>query len=412
MFEPQFRPVGTRGSLEQYLPKVQNAIVKAVAQAQESFSHKTLRLNTPNLKVLAAILVEFAEDRHCEIGIWHCVERSNTEFFGTPLPFLSVPEAPIDQDEISPARLQHFLWVLCPQFKTGLHLRPDHTDLVRLAQVAAQVLREQFAALPKESGVKLFLGTANRHGWEVKRKLVWLGTKSYLFRIFCQRYVEQHESEHSEIGVIDDFLCQNCTEWAGLGALDVLAGILDLPPDRRADLISWSERHNALFQVLSGNNEKIEVLNMIIDVTYRVSLNLQQSPFTPGKFLIGSLVPWDGDLCWSGEQRLFDRLDAAAIEQIKQQYRKRTTIYYRYSPQDLAKAQEMIRAQYDEFVASHGKDWVVYQDGLTMAADLKKSAVAKIAALPEDERTRLMQKHGLSSSCSRPSSAGQMIPEM
>ena len=46
-------------------------------------------------------------------------------------------------------------------------------------------------------------------------------------------------------------------------------------------------------------------------------------------------------------------------------------------------------------MASHGKDWVVYPDGLMMTADWQKSAKAKIAALPEDERKRFLEKHGL-----------------
>ena len=46
-------------------------------------------------------------------------------------------------------------------------------------------------------------------------------------------------------------------------------------------------------------------------------------------------------------------------------------------------------------MASHGKDWVVYPDGLTMAADWQKAAAAKFAAIPEDERKRLMKKYGL-----------------
>jgi len=54
--------------------------------------------------------------------------------------------------------------------------------------------------------------------------------------------------------------CQQCTEWPGLGPLEVLASVLDLPLERRAALFSWSERHNAVFKVLSGNKEKIEVL--------------------------------------------------------------------------------------------------------------------------------------------------------
>ena len=390
-----FRPEGYEGSVEAYLPRVQNATVKALTQAQKGLSHETLKLDTPHLKTLAAILVEFVEDLHCEIGIWRSLERFNTEFFGTPLPFLSVATTAFPPDEISPTRLQHFLWILYPQFIPHLLLRPDHTDLVRLTQVAADVLREQFADLPKDSGVKRFLERPDKHGWEVKRKLVWLGTKSYLFRIFCQQYIEEQNAEFSDIGVIDDFLCQQCTDWAGLGALEVLAGVLDVPPQRRADLLSWSERHNAVFKVLAGNTEKIEVLNLINDVKYRVRLTLKRNPFARGDFIYGSLVPWDGHWYWSGEQRKFDRLDAAAIEQLQQHYRKQPMIYYRYSPGDLKQAREMVRRHHEEFVASHGKDWVVYPDGLTMAADWQKSLTAKIAAIPEDQRKRLVEKHGL-----------------
>jgi hypothetical protein len=226
--------------------------------------------------------------------------------------------------------------------------------------------------------------------------LVWLGTRSYLFRVFCQRFIEQDKAGLSEITVIDDFLCQQCTEWAGLGALEVLAGVLDLPPERRADLLSWSERRNAVFKVLSAGSQKIEVLNLINDAKYGVRMDMmRRHPFARGQFVYGSLVPWDGDWYWSGEQRQFDGLDAAAIEQLKQHYGKQTRIYYRYSPEDLKTARETVRRQYDEFVTTHGKDWVAYPDGLAMAADWQKSAASKIAALPEDERKRLMEKHGL-----------------
>jgi hypothetical protein len=282
-----------------------------------------------------------------------------------------------------------------PQFNPNLVLCPDHTGLARLAQVAAEVLQKQFAGLPNDSDVKQFLGTPNKHGWEVKRKLVWLGTASYLFRTYCRRFVAEQKAKDSDIDVIDDFLCQQCTEWAGLGPLEILASVLDLSPDRRADLLAWSERHNALFKVLSGNNQQMEVLNLINDVKYRVRLNLARSPFARGDFLIGSLVPWDGEWCWSGAQKSFGNLDAAAIEEVKQNYRRLPAIYYRYSPTELKTARESLRRQYEEFVASHGNDWVVYPDGLMMAADWQKSAKEKFAALPEDKQQELMAKHGM-----------------
>ncbi|MGC8644607.1 MAG: DUF3843 family protein, partial [Isosphaeraceae bacterium] len=395
MFKDTFRPEGYQGLVEQDLPKVQNALVKALAEAQKGLLHDSLRLDRPALKMLAAILVEFAEDLHCEIGIWQAVERSHHELFGTPLPFVVESSAAIPLEGICTARLQYFLWVLYHQFIPGILFYTDHDDLVRLTQVATQVLQEQFAALPKDSGIQHFLGTPNKHGWDVKRKLVWLGTGSYLFRLFCEQYLEEQEAGPSDIGVIDDFLCQQCTEWAGLGAIDVLAGMLALSPERRADLLSWSERHNAVFRVLSVNQEKIEVLNLVNDATYQVRLNGERNPFNRGAFIYGSLVPWDGEWYWSGEQKKFDGLDAPTIEQVKQHYRMQPTIYYRYSPEDLQKAREMVRRQYEEFVARHGKDWYVYADGLELAADWQRSAQAKIDALPEDERKRLMRRHGL-----------------
>ncbi|HKI17366.1 MAG TPA: hypothetical protein VKA15_05780, partial [Isosphaeraceae bacterium] len=72
-----FRPKGSESSVEPYLPKVQNAMAKALTQAQKRFNHDTLKLDGRSLKDLAAMLTEFAEDIHCEIGIWRSLERSN-----------------------------------------------------------------------------------------------------------------------------------------------------------------------------------------------------------------------------------------------------------------------------------------------------------------------------------------------
>ena len=55
---------------------------------------------------------------------------------------------------------------------------------------------------------------------------------------------------------------------------------------------------------------------------------------------------------------------------------------------------ELTRKQYDEFVASHGKDWQVYPSALALGAEFQKSAAAKFAALPEHERERLVRTHG------------------
>jgi hypothetical protein len=395
MSKLQFRPDGFKGAIEDHLPGIQTALVRTLTRTQKDLTHDTLKLARPHLKTLASILVEFAEDLHCGIGIWRSLEHYHREFFGTPLPLIAEAETDRPRDEISLLRIRHLLWVLYPQVIPDLIIAPEHVDLLRVADVVAGFLQEQFADLPRDSGLRKFLATPDDYGWKVKRKLIWLGTRSYLFRVFFERYSEAQEATLSEIAVIDDFLCQQTTEWSGLGALEILASVLDLPPERRTDLLSWSERHNAVYEVLSGTKERIEVLNVINDRKYGVLMNLDRNPFPPSSFVHGSLVPWGGEWYWSGTQKTFDRLDAATIAQLKRDYRMKPAIYYRYSPDDLKKARELVRDQYDEFVTRHGKDWVAYPDGLAMAADWQKAAKEKIAALPPRERERVMKKHGL-----------------
>ena len=91
-------------------------------------------------------------------------------------------------------------------------------------------------------------------------------------------------------------------------------------------------------------------------------------------------------------------MSAKEIDGLKEGYRKLPNIYYRYSPKDLEKARALVREHYEEFVARHGQDWVVYPDGLAMAADWQKAAQEKFEALPPAERKALLKRHGLKQS--------------
>ncbi len=146
--------------------------MKTLNQAQKDLRHGTLKLPRGKLKALAALLVEFAEDLHCGIGLWRSVERHHAEAFGTPLPFIRREGAPRAGGEITPARLQHFLWVMYPQFHDGLILAPGHVDLIRVAEIAAEALRQQYAGVPPESAEKAMLGGRDDEAWDVKRELI------------------------------------------------------------------------------------------------------------------------------------------------------------------------------------------------------------------------------------------------
>lgn len=117
---------------------------------------------------------------------------------------------------------------------------------------ARNALGEAIRELRIVVGDKLAVTPPNDYGWDVKRKLVWLGSRSYMFRALFRRYMLERCDGQSDIGHTDDFICQECTRWSGLGVIDILAGVLDIDDNDRKDLRSWYERHAAPYMILSA----------------------------------------------------------------------------------------------------------------------------------------------------------------
>jgi len=68
-----------------------------------------------------------------------------------------------------------------------------------------------------------------------------------IIRAFHRDYlVGKTIAPNEVIATTDDFLCQECTAWSRLGAIDLLASVIDLPDDSRAVLRGWHERHAAI----------------------------------------------------------------------------------------------------------------------------------------------------------------------
>jgi hypothetical protein len=54
--------------------------VERLTRAQKDLAHGTPRLARHDLKTLASIIVEFAEDLHCGIGIWRSLDSGGWPF--------------------------------------------------------------------------------------------------------------------------------------------------------------------------------------------------------------------------------------------------------------------------------------------------------------------------------------------
>jgi hypothetical protein len=234
------RPQRGFGRSERSLAKIAEELTRFLTKAQRSLTYDTLHLSGRQRETLASLLVEFAEDLSHDIGIWRSLEAYNRDFFGTPLPCVLQPGEAMDADPLNPERMQFLLWTLYAELEPGLILAPTHQDLERLALWLAEFLSARLARLRYDSAVKTFLTTPHTYGWDVKRKLVWMGQHSYLFRLPCAHYVRDHGGT-ADIPTLDDFLCQETTHWSGLGAIDMLAATLDITDRQRDDVRHWYE---------------------------------------------------------------------------------------------------------------------------------------------------------------------------
>lgn len=389
------RPPGYIAKGDKYLPGLANELQRVLAKTQRSLRYHTLHLSDAKLEELAEVLVEFAEDVHNDIGIWNALERYNTEFFDTALPFVLQPEESTGQEPMNEHRVQHLLWVLYSELNPQLILSPTHRDLKQLSEAVSAFLKGRFAKIPRGSSVKKFLSQPNKFGWDVKRKLIWLGTHSYLFRNSFRNYVEEHGGK-PEIAIIDDFVCEKTTAWSGLGVIDVLASIIDLSEEQRKDLRGWYERHQAYYRILANKGQISEVVNVISNKPYTVRISAEKKPFEVGAIVLGNLVPWNREWYWSGTQYTLNNVTEEALQEPKNTFiRKYPEIVYRYCAELAEKARQANEVQFNEFVKYHGNDLVIYPNGLSMAADRQKELRLQWDSKPKDVVARAIEKFKL-----------------
>src|SRR2546425_2971566 len=390
------RPQRGFGRSERTLAKIAQDLNRFLTKAQRSLTYETLHLSSRQRETLASILVEFAEDLSQDIGIWRSLEAYNRDFFGTPLPCILPPDETMDAEPINPDRMQFLLWTLYAELEPGLILAPNHQDLERLALWMAEFLSARLARLRYDSGVQTFLTTPHPYGWDVKRKLVWLGQHSYLFRLPCVHYVSDHGGT-ADIPPLDDFLRQETTHWSGLGVIDILAATLDITDSQRDDVRHWYERHMAYFRVVSLREPFMDVVNILNEQPYTIHVGKIDDTFRVDDVVFGGLVPWDGVWYWSGVQHRYPQVPDETIQEIKRDFPlKASQVVYRYCPHLAERARDIVHTHYQQFLDSYGTDLVIYPDGNAMAEDVQKFHQYQFASAPKEEVEAFLKRHHLS----------------
>ncbi len=360
----------------------------------KELSFKVLYLRSNEQHALAEILAEFVYDLQNGIGLWSTLELYNREFFSTPLPFILPKNKKMNAPLINVYRLHYLLWHQYTLLKPDVIISPTHRGLSQLATHLTLFINQHIHLKMKNSSVKNFLDGPNDYGWDVKRKLIWLGRNSYFFRDEFKSYIEENGGE--SIGVTDDFVCQHTTPWSGLGVIDILARLLDINESQQADLQSWYERHLSIYKILRVSNDTLIAENIITKKKYSIRTNLVIRSMVPGSFIYGSLVPWNNEWYWSGEQLNLGRdLYAAYLEDMISDFKKKSAIVYRYAKDLLKEAEKQNDIQHSLFVEHFGDDLVIFPDGHRLAAALQEMNKAQFEKMPEDQKRGVRQRHGV-----------------
>lgn len=195
---------------------------------------------------------------------------------------------------------------------------------------------------------------------------------------------------------MDDFLCQECTRWSGLGPIDILASMLDSTKEDQHVLRHWCERHASFYRVTSSNQDYVDAINIICDCPYRIRIDMPDSPFKAGQIVFGSLVPWRGEWYWSGEQELWESHAIADLEYLRDTMKRQSShMLCRFWPEYEAQVRQRAQQVHEEALARCGNDLTVYPDGLAMASDWQREMQATWAGRSKQEVQEVMRRHCL-----------------
>jgi hypothetical protein len=391
------RPSGFTGNNAKQVLQLIDDLCMQLVKEMRQLKFNTIKLTGNDLNELACQIIEFVEDIYCGTGLWQSYEKYNKEYFGIPLPPFFPPEENINNGNvITFERIRHFLFLFYEEMIPELTLSPYHQDMEYLSKAVLRFLEQNSERIPRDSVIREFLSQPVREAGDVKKKLIWLGTHSCLFRLSFRNYVKENGNKIS-ISLIDDFICQANTRLSGLGVIDIMAKTLNITDKQRNELRGWYERYLAIYKIAVKSDNMLKLQNVINGAKYEVNAGDYVSSFKAGEIVFGSLIRWDNVWYWSGEQQLFGVIPGRHLEEMRNDFLKKTgTTVYRYDKKNLAKAKKRVKEHRKDFVKHFGADFVIFADGLEMASAMQKKERLKYESeMSKSKLNKFKKKHNL-----------------
>ena len=156
----------------------------------------------------------------------------------------------------------------------------------------------------------------------------------------------------------------------------------------------------AWYKLLSVDDDQTKALNIINDEIYLIANSRIPNPFKENQLVMASLVPWHGIWYWSGNQHRLDQCSENQIQEFRKNFfQHNSRIIFRYHKDYLEKVEESLKAQHNEFLEHFRNDFIIFDDGLSMAAELQQLYSKRYKSAPPEQVKKVMKDHGLKNPC-------------
>ncbi|UCH93741.1 MAG: hypothetical protein JSV88_26215, partial [Candidatus Aminicenantes bacterium] len=178
----------------------------------------------------------------------------------------------------------------------------------------------------------------------------------------------------------------------------------DLDEESKKELQKWEEPYMALYHVEDQTSDYWMVKNIINQKYYKVWKDYgapeRVDPIKKGIYCLGSIVPWQKEWRWSGEQMIYSSLTSEKISQIIKVLKNESPkMIYRYCEESRKKAFEYVKEEYDFFISHFKTNPVTFDSGYTMKDHLQQYYQEfnklKLEKMPKEEKKKFNLEEGV-----------------
>ncbi|MBK9016338.1 MAG: DUF3843 family protein [Saprospiraceae bacterium] len=269
-------------------------------------------------KELACMLVSYFEDFVSEIGIWNAFIEKNKELHDYYLPYYDLSE--YDPDYLNVEDFAYLIWHFMTKCLDIRIYAPDHPYVWDLAEEIYELLEPQIENVyATDFYDDYFTVPPGFDLFELKAKLEWFATKSYLmgwekgkdFKEELQELVDSKGFDpRSELAPLlvyalrDDFMYSKRCSFAAMNAPEWFSRVARCADAKRLEISNLQFRHQG--EYLYEGEDKLHFLfkHLTTDRDYKVLKDSIKNSGEMGKagktVFMMTLVQWDGEWMMTG----------------------------------------------------------------------------------------------------------------